>query len=33
MALRDDIKLLKEQKALLEASAEQTIRYGFDIDL
>jgi len=31
MALRDDIKLLKEQKALLEASAEQTIRYGFEV--
>ena len=29
--LRDDIALLKEQKNLLEASAEHTKRYGFEV--
>lgn len=30
--LRDDIELLKERQALLEASAEHTRRYGFEVD-
>ena len=30
--LRDDIELLREQKALLEASAEQTRRYGLEVE-
>ena len=29
--LRDDIALLKEQKNLLEASAEHTKRYGYEV--